>query len=158
MKSKPKTPESLTTPLPEKAKALDQLPLAGIAALDPDWHHRQAGKRLFWMVMNEEGSLADLEALVSHKALLWMAIEAIDHRNAITSRINNTKSRASAGEKSAAWKKTLHEWLDRNISAYKGNLDGCANAACEHFPILEVKWSSVRREISRYGKMKTSSN
>jgi hypothetical protein len=116
------------------------------------------GALLLEMVLGEQGDDRDLQGLVSHRALLELILLTIDHQEAIRVRFNNEKSRQSARKKKIARQADLYAWLDKNIDRFKKRLDECAYEASEALYGSEKNFSTIRKEISQYRKIRKTSN
>ena len=115
---------------------------------------KTAGKLLFDLVMNEEGSQAELRELVSHAALFEIIIASIDHRSGLMSRVNQNKSRDSARKNKAVKISKLHDWLEQNIDRYRKKLDLCAEHAVKQIEDLGMSEGAVKKYITAYRKEK----
>ena len=110
----------------------------------------EAGRLIFDMVMNGEGSVDDLRQLVSHEVILQTMFASWDHKSAIMSRINQDKSRAEMRERI----QLLHNWLDLNIHKYAKRLEDCADDAAQNIPDLHMTSGTVKKHITTYRKLK----
>ncbi len=110
----------------------------------------EAGRLVFDMVMNGEGSVDELRQLVSHEVMLQTIFASWDHKSAIMSRINQDKSRAEMRERI----QLLYDWLDLNIHKYVRRLDHCAEEAAQNIPDLHMTAGTVKKHITLYRKLK----
>ncbi len=113
---------------------------------------QKAGKLVFDMVIQEEGSRQDLQKLVSHRVLLQVFFAGLDHRDAIMSRVNQAKSRDGM----RARIKMLYDWLDKNIHRYYRRLEDCSEDAVQQIPGLSMTPGTVKKHIAQYRKQKAS--
>jgi hypothetical protein len=109
---------------------------------------KTAGKLIFDMAINEEGSQAELRQLVSHGSILQAFFAGLDHRDAIMSRVNQDRSRAGMRDRI----QLLYEWLDQNINSYRGRLEDCAEDAAERIDGLRMTAGTVKKHITQYRK------
>ena len=135
------------------------LPSSGIAALYNQNQEyikaqKEAGKNLFDMVVNEEGTDDELRALVTQRSLLELLLLTIDHQKTIRARVNSQKSNEEASIVKQRQQLILHEWLDNNIQKYSGKLDTCAEQAIQQIKGLGRGYEWVRKEITAYRKNK----
>ena len=108
------------------------------------------------MVTHEEGSDADLRALVSHAALLELMLRTIDRQKSARGFASQVKSKVKAGKAKEKARQRLFKWLDRNIGRFSGKLDDCAAAAADEITRLGHGEDWVRKQISAYRKEKVS--
>lgn len=109
----------------------------------------EAGRLIFDMVMKGEGSIDELNQLVSHEVILQTIFASWDHRSAIMSRINQDKSRDKMRDRI----QLLYNWLDLNIHKYIRRLEDCAEDAAQQIPGLQMTAGTVKRHITAYRKL-----
>ena len=132
----------------EKLEKATREGISGEAGHNLKKAEKTAGKLVFDMVMNEEGSLAELRQLVSHGVIFQAFITAYDHRAAIMSRVNQDRSRAVMRGRI----KLLNDWLDQNINKYHRRLEECAEDAAERIDGLCMTAGTVKKHITEYRK------
>ncbi len=138
-----------------KAKAQIASGQTGIAGLHQYTQaQKDAGKLMFDLVLNEDGTDEDLQMLMSHAALFEVILASLDHRSAIMSRVNQEKSRGIARKSQQDAEQKLFAWLDREIKNYKGRLEQCAADAVTNVIGLGRGMDWVRKQITKYRKQK----
>jgi hypothetical protein len=123
----------------------------GIGAFAPVEFDVSQAKQLFSMVIDERGSNADLQQLVTHHSLFELIVYVVDFHKGLRASINQKKSKIAANSAKARARNLLHGWLEININRYTGKLDDCAQDALS-IPGFGRGYSWTRREITEYRK------
>jgi hypothetical protein len=76
--------------------------------------HRQDGKRIFDLVMEEGADAQALEGVVYQESLLQLIFYVLDHRKLVTSRVNQGKSAEQRTAAASADRAKVSDWCDAN--------------------------------------------
>lgn len=133
-----KKPDTLTA-----ASGISALPEAQVFLA------RQAAHAIFDMTTREYGTRQQLLKLVRHESLFELINLCIDLTLRTKPIANGHKSRKVAIVARGQKVEVLHDWLDKNIHRYKGQLDLCAMDASK-IDGLGRSYAWVRKEITVY--------
>ena len=110
---------------------------------------QRAAQKIFSMVMNEQGSDADLKYLVTRDSIRELIFFMVDHTTSMRAVGAQGKSKVVASLAKAKAIKILYEWLDKNIHKYSGRLAACKEEAMQ-IPGLGRGDSFVEKQITNY--------
>jgi hypothetical protein len=131
----------------------------GIAALPAARNMQKSqadAKRLFDLTMEERGSTEELRALVTQESIRELIFRCVSLTKTMRARVNAQRSNAGSVRAREKALSTVHDWLDRNIRRYNGNLAKCAidcHAELNNKPGgLGRSEAWIRKEITAYRK------
>ena len=118
--------------------------------------NRQDAKKLYSMIVREEGSDKEIHSLVRRESLLELIFIAIDQGKRAPHLINAYKSRKAPSELRQKAITYLRQWLDRNQPLFVRDLDRCAYEA--GMAMRKAGFSNgyhwIRKEITAYNRDK----
>lgn len=112
---------------------------------------------LFRLLLEEEGTDADINDLVTRESLVHLILHTVDHAKTVRAKVNSQKSNQVSIKVRKEKIALLHHWLDQNIGKYKGNLDLCADEASKQIIALGRSSTWCREEITNYRKKGSAS-
>jgi len=127
-----------------------QVTISGLAELSAYQKSVADGKKLFDLVTQEEADAQALEGVVYQESLLQLIFYVLDHREFVTSRVNQGKSAEKRTSAASADKAKVFEWCGTNPNIawlpYKISVE----IAMSDTGISA--WTSVRGYISEWRK------
>lgn len=109
---------------------------------------------LFRLLLEEEGTDADINDLVTRESLFQLVLHTVDHAKTVRAKVNSAKSNLVSIKARKEKIALLHQWLDQHIGKYKGKLDLCADHASKQILGLGRGFTWCREEITNYRKLK----
>ncbi len=154
---KDKKAHQMPKPIAKPHKTLNRKRSYGLHNLDEiNKANRQDAKKLYFMIVREEGSHEEIHSLVRRESLLELIFIAIDQGKRAPHLINAYKSRKAPSALRQKAKTHLRRWLDQNQSLFVRDLDRCATEAQRIMQKAGYTngYHWIRKEITAYNRDK----